>query len=117
VGWVGRRFILLGKFIATLPSSTPAHSPIVVCTARCLSILMAAFSSAAMNRQTKSRHPLLVRPTRHRLLAYQKSLELLAAVRSAQIRDAKFRDEALRAAKGSCVGSVAQIISFCFDGT
>ena len=32
----------------------------------------------------------------HRLLAYQKSLELLAAVRSAQIRDA------LRAAKGTC---------------
>jgi len=39
----------------------------------------------------------------HRLLAYQKSLELLAAVRSAQIRDAKFRDEALRAAKGTCL--------------
>jgi len=41
----------------------------------------------------------------HRLLAYQKSLELLAAVRSAQIRDAKFRDEALRAAKGTCLNS------------
>ena len=40
----------------------------------------------------------------HRLLAYQKSLELLAAVRSAQIRDAKFRDEALRAAKGGSTG-------------
>jgi len=39
----------------------------------------------------------------HRLLAYKKSLELLAAVRSAQIRDAKFRDEALRAAKGTCL--------------
>ena len=39
----------------------------------------------------------------HRLLAYQKSLELLAAVRSAQIRDAKLRDEALRAAKGTCL--------------
>ena len=39
----------------------------------------------------------------HRLLAYEKSLELLAAVRSAQIRDAKLRDEALRAAKGSCL--------------
>ena len=39
----------------------------------------------------------------HRLLAYRKSLELLAAVRSAQIRDAKLRDEALRAAKGSCL--------------
>ena len=39
----------------------------------------------------------------HRLLAYQKSLELLAAVRAAQIRDAKLRDEALRAAKGTCL--------------
>jgi hypothetical protein len=39
----------------------------------------------------------------HRLLAYQKSLELLAAVRLAQIRDAKLRDEALRAAKGCCL--------------
>ena len=39
----------------------------------------------------------------HRLLAYQKSLELLVAVRSAQIRDAKLRDEALRAAKGTCL--------------
>jgi len=39
----------------------------------------------------------------HRLLAYKKSLELLAAVRSAQIRDAKLRDEALRAAKGTCL--------------
>jgi hypothetical protein len=39
----------------------------------------------------------------HRLLAYQKSLELLAAVRGSQIRDAKLRDEALRAAKGTCL--------------
>jgi len=39
----------------------------------------------------------------HRLLAYEKALELLAAVRSAQIRDAKLRDEALRAAKGTCL--------------
>jgi len=39
----------------------------------------------------------------HRLFAYKKSLELLAAVRSAQIRDAKLRDEALRAAKGTCL--------------
>ena len=39
----------------------------------------------------------------HRLLAYGKSLELLAAVRGAQIRDAKLRDEALRAAKGTCL--------------
>ena len=39
----------------------------------------------------------------HRLFAYKKSLELLAAVRAAQIRDAKLRDEALRAAKGCCL--------------
>jgi four helix bundle protein len=39
----------------------------------------------------------------HRLHAYQKALELLAAIRGAQIRDAKLRDEALRAAKGTCL--------------
>jgi len=39
----------------------------------------------------------------HRLLAYKKALDFLAAVRGAQIRDAKLRDEALRAAKGSCL--------------
>jgi four helix bundle protein len=37
------------------------------------------------------------------LHAYQKALELLAAIRGAQIRDAKLRDEALRAAKGTCL--------------
>ena len=39
----------------------------------------------------------------HRLLAYKKALALLAAVRAAQIRDAKLRGEALRAAKGTCL--------------
>jgi four helix bundle protein len=39
----------------------------------------------------------------HRLLAYGKALELLAAVRKAQIRDAKLRDEAVRAAKSTCL--------------
>ena len=39
----------------------------------------------------------------HRLAVYGKSLELLAAVRAAQVRDAKLRDEALRAAKGTCL--------------
>jgi four helix bundle protein len=39
----------------------------------------------------------------HRLLVYRKALELLAAVRGAQIADAKMRDEALRAAKGVCL--------------
>jgi len=39
----------------------------------------------------------------HRLIVYRKALELLAAVRAAQIADAKLRDEALRAAKGVCL--------------
>jgi hypothetical protein len=39
----------------------------------------------------------------HRLHVYRKSLELLAAVRAAQVRDAKLRDEVLRAAKGTCL--------------
>jgi len=39
----------------------------------------------------------------HRLVAYQKSLAFLKAVREAQIRDAKLRDEALRAAEGTCL--------------
>jgi four helix bundle protein len=39
----------------------------------------------------------------HRLVVYQRALELLAAVRAAQVQDAKLRDEALRAAKGCCL--------------
>jgi len=39
----------------------------------------------------------------HRLVVYRKALELLAAVRAAQITDAKLRDEALRAAKATCL--------------
>src|SRR5512140_879927 len=39
----------------------------------------------------------------HRLHVYGKALELLEAVRAAQIADAKLRDEALRAAKGTCL--------------
>ena len=38
-----------------------------------------------------------------RLVVYGKALELLAAVRSAKIADAKLRDEASRAAKGVCL--------------
>ena len=34
---------------------------------------------------------------------YRRALELLAAVRAAQVQDAKLRDEALRAAKGTCL--------------
>lgn len=39
----------------------------------------------------------------HRLHVYNKALELLAAVQGAHIADAKLRDEALRAAKGTCL--------------
>jgi four helix bundle protein len=39
----------------------------------------------------------------HSLLAYQRSLDLLRAVKAAAVRDAKLRDEATRAAKGTCL--------------
>ena len=35
----------------------------------------------------------------HKLVAYQVALELLAVVKAADIRDAKLRDQAMRAAK------------------
>ncbi|MBK9518140.1 MAG: four helix bundle protein [Anaeromyxobacter sp.] len=41
----------------------------------------------------------------HRLIAYGVALELLAAVRAAQVRDPKLRDEALRSAKSACLNS------------
>jgi len=37
----------------------------------------------------------------HRLVAYQVAVELLLAIKAANIRDAKLRDEALRAAKST----------------
>src|SRR5512139_1668693 len=39
----------------------------------------------------------------HKLVAYQVSLEFLAAVRAAGIRDADLRDQAMRAAKSACL--------------
>ncbi len=39
----------------------------------------------------------------HRLRAYGVALEVLAAVRAAQVRDRKLREEALRAAKSVCL--------------
>jgi four helix bundle protein len=39
----------------------------------------------------------------HRLVAYQVALELLTLVRKANIRDAKLRDQALRASKSVCL--------------
>jgi len=41
----------------------------------------------------------------HKLIAYGVALELLAAVRSAQIRDATLRDQALRSAKSACLNT------------
>ncbi len=45
----------------------------------------------------------LSRLPHHRLVAYQVAVELLSAVRAADIRDAKLRDQALRAAKSVCL--------------
>ena len=53
--------------------------------------------------QHHSNHSLGSSLPHHRLHVYRKSLELLAAVRAAQVRDAKLRDEALRAAKSVCL--------------
>src|SRR6188768_3980026 len=41
----------------------------------------------------------------HRLKAYAAACALLEAVRSAQIRDAKLRDQALRAASSACLNT------------
>jgi len=43
----------------------------------------------------------------HRLIAYQVAVEYFLAIKAAQIRDAKLRDEALRAAK-SAVLNIAE---------
>src|SRR4051812_20477769 len=53
-----------------------------------------------MTDQTKTRAPLL---PHHKLIAYGVAVELLLAVKAADIRDAKLRDEAVRAAKGTCL--------------
>jgi four helix bundle protein len=53
-----------------------------------------------MNDQPKPRAPLL---PHDKLVAYTVSVELLLAVKAANIRDAKLRDEAVRAAKGTCL--------------
>src|SRR5512138_2001485 len=41
----------------------------------------------------------------HKLIAYGVARELLLAVRRASVRDAKLRDEALRAAKSACLNT------------
>ncbi|MGD0525547.1 MAG: four helix bundle protein [Polyangiaceae bacterium] len=39
----------------------------------------------------------------HKLLAYHAAVELLIAVKAANIRDAKLRDEAMRSSKSACL--------------
>lgn len=39
----------------------------------------------------------------HQLVAYGVAVELLVAIKAANIRDAKLRDEGVRAAKGACL--------------
>jgi len=41
----------------------------------------------------------------HKLIAYSVALELLSAVRAAQVRDATLRDQALRSAKSACLNT------------
>ena len=41
----------------------------------------------------------------HRLLAYQAAVALLLAVKAANIRDAKLRDQGMRAAKSTCLNT------------
>lgn len=41
----------------------------------------------------------------HRLVAYRVAVELLLAIKAANIRDAKLRDEALRAAKSAVLNT------------
>jgi four helix bundle protein len=53
-----------------------------------------------MNEPVVSLLPLL---PHHRLIAFEVAKQLVLAVRAAHIRDAKLRDEALRAAKGAAL--------------
>src|SRR4051812_34279162 len=41
----------------------------------------------------------------HRLVAYHVAVELLLAVKGANIKDVKLRDQGLRAAKGACLNT------------
>ncbi len=50
----------------------------------------------------RDRPPQLHQLPHHRLIAYRVAIELLLAIKAADIRDAKLRDEALRAAKSAC---------------
>ena len=52
---------------------------------------------------TNPTNPHALRLPHHKLVAYGVAIELLHAVKAANIRDAKLRDEAVRAAKGTCL--------------
>ena len=53
-----------------------------------------------MNNQPNAHDPVM---PHHRLRVYGIAVEMLVCLRDAGIRDAKLRDEALRAAKGACL--------------
>ena len=54
---------------------------------------------------TDAKSPARSRLPHHRLVAYRVATELLLAVRAADIRDPKLRDQALRAAKSACLNT------------
>jgi four helix bundle protein len=60
-------------------------------------------ASGAPTRGAATSGPVLL--PHHRLVAYSVALELLFAVRAAQVRDPKLRDEALRSAKSACLNT------------
>ena len=55
-----------------------------------------------MTEQNTTSHSVL---PHHKLVAYRVALELLLAVKAANVRDAKLRDEATRAAKSACLNT------------
>ncbi len=59
--------------------------------------------SCATGGMTQKPNPRAATLPHHRLIAYGVAVELLLAVKAANIRDAKLRDEAVRAAKGTCL--------------
>ena len=54
---------------------------------------------------TDTKSPTRSRLPHHRLVAYAVATELLLAVRAADIRDPKLREQALRAAKSACLNT------------
>ncbi len=55
-----------------------------------------------MTDQNTTSHSVL---PHHKLVAYRVAVELLLAVKAANVRDAKLRDEATRAAKSACLNA------------